>query len=371
MLADVNLHKSLWAEAVNTVCYIQNRCIIHKLHKNTPMNYGKERHLVSNTFMSLDANAIYKTMTKKHVGKFDPKTDEGTFFGYSATSKTFRVYNTRTQMVEESVHVSFDEYEISMCDANVFEEECACIDDEQDAVEHVETVIKDNEEKYNAEELEKSTSQQQLEQTTNEKDKRRWIKSHTQDDIIRNKNAPVQTRRTTIGECLSACFISKIEPNTISESLNDLNWVNAMQEELNEFQRNKSDIQYARYQSDPKKSNYTTIKRILRYLKGTPNLRVWNKSHENGTVIKNKVRLVAKGYSQEDGIYFDETFAPFARLEAIRIFLIYAASQGFNVYQMDLKSIFLNGKLQAEVYVEQPPSFEEFEHPSHVYREKR
>ncbi|KAL9252631.1 Retrovirus-related Pol polyprotein from transposon RE2-like protein [Drosera capensis] len=93
-----------------------------------------------------------------------------------------------------------------------------------------------------------------------------------------------------------------------------------------------------------------------------------NKSDENGTVIKNKARLVAKGYSQEEGIDFDETFAPVARLEAIRMFLAYAAYQGFKVYQMDVKSAFLNGKLQEEVYVEQPPGFEDYEYLEHVYR---
>ncbi|KAL9253956.1 Retrovirus-related Pol polyprotein from transposon RE1-like protein [Drosera capensis] len=87
-----------------------------------------------------------------------------------------------------------------------------------------------------------------------------------------------------------------------------------------------------------------------------------------GAVIRNKARLVAKGYSQEEGIDFDETFAPVARLEAIRIFLAYAAYQGFKIYQMDVKSAFLNEKLQEEVYVEQPLVFEDYEYPNHVYR---
>ncbi|KAL9270149.1 Retrovirus-related Pol polyprotein from transposon RE2-like protein [Drosera capensis] len=93
-----------------------------------------------------------------------------------------------------------------------------------------------------------------------------------------------------------------------------------------------------------------------------------NKTDENGTVIRNKARLVAKGYSQEEGIDFDETFAPVARLEAIRMFLAYAAYQGFIVHQMDVKNAFLNEKLQEEVYVEQPPGFEDYEHREHVYR---
>ncbi|GJT53646.1 retrovirus-related pol polyprotein from transposon TNT 1-94 [Tanacetum coccineum] len=89
---------------------------------------------------------------------------------------------------------------------------------------------------------------------------------------------------------------------------------------------------------------------------------------ENGVVIKNKARLVAQGFRQEEGIDYDETFAPVARLEAIRIFLAYAAYMGFMVYQMDVKSAFLNGKISEEVYVQQPLGFESGEFPNHVYK---
>ena len=89
---------------------------------------------------------------------------------------------------------------------------------------------------------------------------------------------------------------------------------------------------------------------------------------EIGVVTRNKARLVAKGYSQEEGIDFDETFAPFARLEAIRIFLAYVAHSNFKVYQRDVKSAFLNGELEEEVYVQQPPGFEDLDFPDFVYR---
>ncbi|GKA94812.1 retrovirus-related pol polyprotein from transposon TNT 1-94 [Tanacetum coccineum] len=87
---------------------------------------------------------------------------------------------------------------------------------------------------------------------------------------------------------------------------------------------------------------------------------------ENGVIIKNKARLVAQGFMQEEGIDYDETFAPVARLEAIRIFFAYAAYMGFMVYQMDMKSAFLNGKISEEVYVQQPPGFESIKFPNHV-----
>jgi hypothetical protein len=85
-------------------------------------------------------------------------------------------------------------------------------------------------------------------------------------------------------------------------------------------------------------------------------------------VTRNKARLVAKGYSQVKGLDFDETYAPITRLESIRILLAYATYHGFKLYQMDVKSAFLNGPIKEEVYVEQPPSFEDSEYPNHVYK---
>jgi hypothetical protein len=92
------------------------------------------------------------------------------------------------------------------------------------------------------------------------------------------------------------------------------------------------------------------------------------KTDESGTVVKNKARLVAKGYNQQEGIDYEETFAPVARMEAIRIFLAYATYMNFKVYQMDVKSAFLNGNIKEDVYVQQLPGFESSEFPNHVYK---
>jgi hypothetical protein len=83
-----------------------------------------------------------------------------------------------------------------------------------------------------------------------------------------------------------------------------------------------------------------------------------NKQDEHEVITRNKIRLVAKDYSQVEGLDFDETFAPVARLESIRMLLTYATHHGFKLYQMDVKSTFLNGSIKEEVYVEQPPDFE-------------
>ncbi|GJS11423.1 retrovirus-related pol polyprotein from transposon TNT 1-94 [Tanacetum coccineum] len=96
-----------------------------------------------------------------------------------------------------------------------------------------------------------------------------------------------------------------------------------------------------------------------------------NKRDEENTVIRNKARLVAKGYRQEEGIDFEESFSPVARLEAVRIFVSYAAHKSFPVYQMDVKTTFLNGHLKEEVYVSQPDGFVDPHHPDKVYHLKK
>jgi hypothetical protein len=93
-----------------------------------------------------------------------------------------------------------------------------------------------------------------------------------------------------------------------------------------------------------------------------------NKQNENGVILRNKARLVAQGYTQVEGLDFDETFAPVARLEAIQILLAHATSHNIKLYQMDVKSAFLNDKINELVYVEQPPSFEDSKKPNYVYK---
>ena len=90
--------------------------------------------------------------------------------------------------------------------------------------------------------------------------------------------------------------------------------------------------------------------------------------NELGNVIRNKARLVTQGYNQEKGIDFDVTFVLIARIEVIRLLLAFACHMNFKLFQMDVKSAFLNGFIQEEVYVEQPLGFEDFEKPNHVYK---
>nr|GFA90814.1 retrovirus-related Pol polyprotein from transposon TNT 1-94 [Tanacetum cinerariifolium] len=128
----------------------------------------------------------------------------------------------------------------------------------------------------------------------------------------------------------------------MAEALRDADWVSAMQEELDQFARLKV------WRLVPRTEGKSVIK--TKWIFG-------NKKDESSLVIRNKARPVAVGYSQQKGIDYDETFAPVARIEAIRLFLAYAAHKDFTVSQMDVKTSFLNGILKEEVYVGQPLGF--------------
>ncbi|KAJ9544368.1 hypothetical protein OSB04_024075 [Centaurea solstitialis] len=183
---------------------------------------------------------------------------------------------------------------------------------------------------------------------------RKWTRSHSTTNIIGSPSAQVTTRSSKKDEnlILFGGFLSQFEPTKTQDALSDPDWVRAMQDELAEFERNR----VWRLVERPRKIRIIDLRWIFR-----------NKKDENDLIIRNKARLVAKGYRQQEGIDYDETFAPVARIEAIRIFLAYAAHKNMKVFQMDVKCAFLNGELQEVVYVEQPEGFVDPKYPEHVY----
>ncbi|GJS43280.1 putative ribonuclease H-like domain-containing protein [Tanacetum coccineum] len=202
-------------------------------------------------------------------------------------------------------------------------------------------------------------------------------KDHLKDQILGDPKSAVQTRgkiqkdssaqqalvsyiskqnRTNHKDhqnCLLACFLSQEEPKNISQALQDESWVEAMQEELLQFKLQKVWILV----DLPSGKKAIGTKWVFK-----------NKRDERSIVVKNKARLVAQGFRQEEGIDYDEVFAPVARIEAIRLFLAFASYMGFTVYQMDVKSAFLYGTIEEEVYVHQPPGFVDPAHPNKVYK---
>ncbi|GJU58934.1 retrovirus-related pol polyprotein from transposon TNT 1-94 [Tanacetum coccineum] len=146
-----------------------------------------------------------------------------------------------------------------------------------------------------------------------------WTKDHPLDQVIGDPSKPIMTRQrlhTDSEVCMYALTVSTFEPKNIKEAMADHSWIESMQDELNQFER---------------------LQKIL--------------------VFYTNPRHVAKGYKQEEGIDFEESFAPVARLEAVRMFIAFAAHMNITIFQMDVKTAFLNGHLKEEVYVSQPEGF--------------
>ncbi|GJW94164.1 retrovirus-related pol polyprotein from transposon TNT 1-94 [Tanacetum coccineum] len=185
-----------------------------------------------------------------------------------------------------------------------------------------------------------------VEEEAIEVSKTRPLENNLEDNSLENNEI------INIKESKSHPLENVIEPKNINEALKDESWVIAMQEELNQFVSN--DV----WELVPNPMDTTIIgtKWIFR-----------NKLDENGVVSRNKARLVAQGYNQQEGIDYDETYAPVARLESIRILLAYACALDFKLFQMDVKSAFLNGFINEEVYVAQPPGFIDFAKPNPSY----
>jgi hypothetical protein len=177
-------------------------------------------------------------------------------------------------------------------------------------------------------------------------------RDHLVNNILGDIAKGVTSRSRVATFCENYSFVSFLEPFKVEDALQDADWVVAMQEELNNFKRNEV---------------WSLVERPKQKVIGTK----WvfrNKQDECGVVTRNKARLVAKGYSQVESLDFDQTFAPVARLESIRILVAHATHHNFKLYQMDVKIAFLNDPIKEEVYVEQPPGFEEEAYPNYVYK---
>ncbi|GJV73299.1 retrovirus-related pol polyprotein from transposon TNT 1-94 [Tanacetum coccineum] len=186
-----------------------------------------------------------------------------------------------------------------------------------------------------------------------------WTKDHPLDQVIGDLSKPVMTRQwlhTDSEVCMYALTVSTFEPKNIKEAMADHSWIESMQDELNQFER----LQVWELVPRPEGKNVIALKWLWK-----------NKCDADNIVVQNKTRLVAKGYKQEEGIDFEESFAPVARLEAVRMFIAFAAHMNITIFQMDVKTAFLNGPLKEEVYVSQPEGFIDSEFPNHVYRLKK
>ncbi|KAJ9556363.1 hypothetical protein OSB04_010977 [Centaurea solstitialis] len=341
MLSEANLATQFWAEAVNTACYTQKRSLIVKRFRITPYELFRNRK-PSIEHLHIFGCVCYILNNKDNLGKFDSKSDDGIFLGYSSISKTYRVFNKRRQAIEETIHVKFDEsgptfphphenYEITtppLINATPLTQIAPTEPDQPtNSEDFSQTTV--SEPTHTNLLPDPSVNEASTSGQVYQPPALRWTKDHPIDQVLGNPSSGIKTRRQSGNICLYVNFISENEPKEIDDALRDPAWVSAMQEELAEFIRNNVWLLVPR----PRKRTIIGSKWIFR-----------NKLDEIGTIIQNKARLVAQGYRQEEGIDYDETFAP------------------------HIKNAFLNGKLNEEVYVAQPPGFVDPKFPDHVYK---
>nr|GEV90100.1 retrovirus-related Pol polyprotein from transposon TNT 1-94 [Tanacetum cinerariifolium]GEY18961.1 retrovirus-related Pol polyprotein from transposon TNT 1-94 [Tanacetum cinerariifolium] len=344
MLSALQLLLFFWAEAIATACYTQNRSIIIPTHDKTPyhiLNDGKP----SIKHLHIFGCICYITRDGENLDKMKEKGNQYILVGYSTQSKGYRIYNKRTRMIVESIHIRFDKIkEVS---------EMSIANNTSGLSTSTHTNV--HAEKNNNDQAEEG-EQLQHDEFTNPFCAPAQEEAESSSHKIGNSNVPTfnQPQLAINPEmCMYALTMSTAKSKNIKEAMANSAWIEAMQEELHQFDR----LQVWELVDKPSGKSIIKLKWLWK-----------NKKDEDQTVIRNKARLVAKGYAQEEGIDFEESFTPVARLEVVWIFIAYAAHKSFLIFQMDVQMAFLNGPLKEEVYVAQPDGFVDPNHPEKVYR---
>nr|GEY56228.1 hypothetical protein [Tanacetum cinerariifolium] len=407
----------------------KTKVLVNKSQNKTPYELFNGRTPAIGFLKSFGCHVMILN-TLDHLGKFDAKGDKGYFVGYSMTSKAFRVFNKRTKKVKENLHV--DLLENKIIEKGVSLNWLFDIDTLTNSMNYVPVVVAGTPsinflDTCNADAPKSSGNSNPI--ATSKNPPADQMEILTVESAIPTVSSPVLTacletslETTSVTRLISKRVISQDEtpsldniltlsnrfeyilgvttntvdtngvesdlsnmesiipasptptfrihkdhpksqiispvdtpeePKKIFDPLKDPCWVNAMQEELLQFK-----IQNVWILVDyPKGMRPIGTKWVLK-----------NKKDERGIVIRNKARLVAQGHTQEEGINYEEVFTPVARIDAIRLFLAYASFIGFTVYQIDVKSAFLYGTIDEEVYMMQPPGFQDPKFPDRVYK---
>nr|GEW72013.1 retrovirus-related Pol polyprotein from transposon TNT 1-94 [Tanacetum cinerariifolium] len=313
----------LWAEAVATACYTQNRSLIHtRYNKTSDEQVHDKKHDL--TFLRVFGALCYPTNDSEDLRKLQPTADIRIFVGYAPSRKGYRIYNKRTRRIMKTIHVQFDKLtepmapmQLGIGPAPLFlmpeQISSGLVPNLVPAAPYVPPTNKELEILF----------QPMLDE---------YLEPPRVDRLVSPATAVLVPVNSTAGS-------ASIEDNTFAPVNNDP-FINVSALEPSSEASSSEDI----YQI---------------------------KLDEYGDVLKNKARLVAKGYRQEKGINFEESFAPISRIKAIRIFIANAASKNMTIYQMDVKTAFLNGELKEEVYVSKLEGFVDPDYPTHVYRLKK
>nr|GEU45168.1 hypothetical protein [Tanacetum cinerariifolium] len=378
----------LWAEAVATACYTQNRSLMHTRHHKTPYElvHNKKPDLI---FFRIFGALCYLTNDSEDLGKLQPTADIGIFVGYAPSRKRYRIYNKRTRRIMETIHVQFDELTEQMAPVHLStgpapnlltprQISSGLVPNPVPATPYVPPTNKELEILFRpmfdeypepprverlvlpAQAVKASVNSAGTPSyTTIDKDapslsispsssalqsyslhqgvaaEPNYMEDHSVSPVNNNPFVNVFAPEPH-SEASSSGDISSTESTyNFKSAITEDCWFQAMQDEIHEFDR----LQVWELVPQPDCVMIIALKWIYKV-----------KLDEYGDVLKNKARLVAKGYRQEKGIDFEESFTLVARIEAIRIFIANAASKNMTIYQMDVKTAFLNSELKEEVY---------------------
>lgn len=309
LLFQGKLPSQFWAEAVNTSVYLLNRLPIRAVKDKTPYEaWHRVKPVV--THLKVFGCVCYALVPVEKRTKLESRATPGIFVGYSSNKKGYRVYDPIAKKVLVSRDVKFDEEKVwnwNSAEANMFE------------IDQLDLV---------AEPTEEEPSEDAVDDT------------------------PVRGTRT-LADVYQRCNVAVIEPSDFEEAAKDRSWMEAMEAELEMINKNETWELVSR----PENKKVIGVKWVYR-----------TKYNADGSLNKHKARLVVKGYSQQYGEDFLETFAPVARLDTIKLLFALAAQKQWKVHQLDVKSAFLNGFLKEEIFIEQPEGFEVAGHEDKVYK---
>ncbi|GJW05754.1 putative ribonuclease H-like domain-containing protein [Tanacetum coccineum] len=389
MLADLKLLTTFWAEAVNTAYYVQNRVLVIKPHNKTlyKLFHGRTPSL---SLMRPFGCPVIILNTLDHLGKFDRKADEGFFIGYSVNNKAFRVFNSRTRIVEENLHITFLENKPNVAGSRptwLFD-----IDTLTKSMNY-KPVVAGNQSNGSAGTKACDNAGKARVETVPGKDYillPLWTQdppfsSSLKDSLDvgfkpsgRRKRRMLKIQRMKIVS--STVNAAGIEDNAIDDNIvygcaHDLNILNL--EEII-YSDDDEDVGAEADMTNldthiPVSPILTTrihkdhpVEQIIGDIRSVPQTRRMTKSVTEHVDLPYGKRAIGTKW-----IYINKKDERVARIEAIRLFLAYASFKDFVVYQMDVNSAFLYGKIEEEVYVCQPPGFENPEFPDRVYKVKK
>ncbi|GJT77727.1 retrovirus-related pol polyprotein from transposon TNT 1-94 [Tanacetum coccineum] len=384
-------------------------CLLHP--KPIPNTYSSQQNpyeLVHDkkpdlSFLRIFGALCYPTNDSEDLGKLKAKADIGFFVGYAPNRKGYRIYNKRTRQIMETIHVTFEELTEQTTPIHSSPGPAhnlltpgpissRLVPNPPPAAPYVPPTNKeleiftpspapqalvnptgpsvsipiDQEPPSGSHSPSSSDHQSSLVHQGVAAEHSFEVNPFAVDDpepfvnvFAPDHNSEASSFRQLATDALW-CFynsvLSKVEPKNFKSAITKDCWFQAMQDEIHKFDR----LDVWELVPPPDCAMIIALKWIYKV-----------KLDEYGDVLKNKARLVTKGYRQKEGLDFEESFAPVARLEAIRIFLANAASKNMTVYQMDVKTAFLNGELKEVVYVSQPEGFVDPDRPHHVYRLKK